>query len=114
MDPVIGGLLGLVITAIASILVASIAKSSNRGATTVEFAKAVVSRLEKVEDDLKEVQEQLSKTRRVFDASILLIRLLVEWGKAGGRGRLPEPDNDLREYLNPAWWAAHDNDDATP
>lgn len=105
MDPAtLGVLASAVITAITGVVVATIARSANRGATTVEFAKAVVARLEKVEDDLDGMKTQLAATTRALHAAVRFIDQLFAWGRAGGVSRPPTPPHDLREWVDTSAW----------
>ena len=113
----IGGIVAAIVTMMSAVAVALIARNANRGNTTVEFAKAVVSRLEKVEDDLAEVkttlsttQEQLTHTKGVLTAAVWFIERLVDWGKAGAKRGVPTPPRELHEYLNLAEWNTPNQD----
>lgn len=105
MDPAtLGVLASAVVTAVTGIVVAAIARSANKGASTVEFAKAVVARLEKVEGDLDVMKTQLTTTQRALNAAVRFIDQLFAWGKAGGVGQPPTPPRDLREWVDTSSW----------
>lgn len=113
----IGGIVAAIVTMMSAVAVALIARNANRGNTTVEFAKAVVTRLEKVEDDLEDVkttlsttQEQLTHTKGVLTAAVWFIERLVEWGKSGAKRRMPTPPRELHEYLDLGEWNTPDQE----
>jgi hypothetical protein len=101
---IVGGVFAAVITAIAAIVVAGIARRTNRDANAITFANTLNNRLQAVEDDLEEVKNQLTRSQRAVAGAVRFIDRLVEWGRLGGKGQMPNPPKTLHEYLDADAW----------
>lgn len=104
MTVLIGGIIVAVITALGAVIVASIAKSSNKQVTAVQFASQLNERLERVELKVVELESALSKSQRALQSAIRFIDRLVDWGRLGGKSSMPKPPRTLHEYLDGDTW----------
>lgn len=97
---IIVGLFVLIGTAVTAYL----GYRANKGSAANEFTKNLMERLDKVEEQVKELQAALTLSQRATIAAVRFIDRLVSWGKAGGVEKMPTPSPELHEYLDPTMW----------
>ena len=90
-------LLGVIITGI-------IAWWSNKGSASNQFTTNVLGRLATVEKQVEELQEALTLSQRAMVAAVRFIDRLVDWGRHGGKGKMPTPSPELHVHLDPTIW----------
>lgn len=106
-ETVLIGILSTIVVVLGSIVVALIAARTNREANAVNFSKMLLDRVgdleqkvDGMEGKLTTTQAALATSRDALQAAIRFIYKLVDWGRAGGRGEMPAPTEDLHDYLD--------------
>lgn len=66
-------------------------------------------KMERLEQRLSEVSNQLSLSQRVIGAAVSFIDRLVEWGQGGGVDAMPTPPTELHVHLNHPRWRANES-----
>ncbi|MFC3299650.1 hypothetical protein FJV46_10745 [Arthrobacter agilis] len=74
----------------------------SKEANAITWSQDLVKRLDKLEDELKEVRADLDKVTRTFRISMNYIERLWQWAKTGSRPPIPDIPESLYEHLDPS------------
>ena len=105
----LGGIIGVLVTALASVIVALIARSSTDRATdrtsVLQWAEQLQDRIDAQDKRIDALEARLDGAQRVVRAAANFIDRVGLWLAAGRRGAPPTPPEALHDHVDTTLWA---------